>query len=144
MSRFLGAFVLVVISSLVAVPSFAGGIDTKNNHSAEYVRTFNRNAATDAADIVIYNPAGTSFMEDGLYVNGSIQYLVKEYTNTIGGTEYESDTPSVIPAWFWAGIQALPGSSFDALKAPSSTVVLRRSRNWGRTLDPRRSLSRAR
>ena len=59
----------------------AGGIDNKTNWSVEYVRTFNRNAATDAADIALYNPAGTVKMEDGLYGNLSPHYIKKEYAN---------------------------------------------------------------
>ena len=42
---------------------YAGGIDTKSNLSADYVRTLNRNAATDAADAVVYNPAGVMKLE---------------------------------------------------------------------------------
>lgn len=94
---FLGAVGLVffLISSVSA-----GGIDNKQNFSAEYLRTFSRNAATDAADVVAYNPAGVMKMEDGGYVNLGIFHALKDYSNTIGGTEYKSDVPSTVPGLF--------------------------------------------
>jgi len=91
-------------------PLLAGGLINKNNLSAEYIRTLNRAAATDAADIVAYNPAGTVAFEDGLCANFSVQYFDKEYENIKGGTTYTSTEPSIIPALYavykkgrWAG-----------------------------------------
>jgi long-chain fatty acid transport protein len=93
-----------------ASPLFAGGADNKTNWSAEYIRTLNRNAATDSADIVMYNPAGISKMEDGFYFNLSLQYLAKDYNNKINGVDFDQDEPSVVPGFFsvykkerWAG-----------------------------------------
>lgn len=108
----------VILSSLVIVFStvstlIAGGIDNKGNLSTEYIRTLNRNAATDSADAVAYNPAGVVKMDDGLFLNASGQYALKTYSNTIGGIEYASDVPSIIPSLFglykkdkWAGFAA--------------------------------------
>ena len=81
-------------------PLIAGGIDNKHNYSAEYIRTLNRNAATDSADAVVYNPAGVVKMQNGLYVNLSGQYALKNYSNTVAGTEYETDNPDFIPSLF--------------------------------------------
>jgi long-chain fatty acid transport protein len=81
-------------------PLFAGGIENKHNWSAEYVRTLNRNAATDSADAVVYNPAGVMKMEDGLYLKLDGQYVLKEYSNTFYGTKYETDEPDFIPSLF--------------------------------------------
>jgi len=70
----------VCISALVfsiASPLMAGGIDNKHNFSAEYIRTLNRNAATDSADGVVYNPAGVVKMPDGFWLNLSGQYAFK-------------------------------------------------------------------
>ncbi len=89
-----------------AGPIFAGGVDNLHNFSAEYIRTFNRNAATDSADAVVYNPAGTVQMEDGSYINLSLQYLDKDYKNKISGTAngqdgtVSQDEPSIIPGLF--------------------------------------------
>jgi len=79
---------------------YAGAIDNKTNWSAEYIRTLNRNAATDFADIAAYNPAGTVKLQDGFIINGSVQYLKKDYKNNINGTSFESDEPSVVPGVF--------------------------------------------
>ncbi|MBW2575735.1 MAG: outer membrane protein transport protein [Deltaproteobacteria bacterium] len=79
---------------------FAGGIENKHNWSAEYIRTLNRNAATDSADAVVYNPAGVMKMEDGLYLKLDGQYVLKEYSNAVAGIEYETDEPDFIPSLF--------------------------------------------
>jgi long-chain fatty acid transport protein len=84
---------------------FAGSVDYLSNQSAEYMRTFNRNAATDSADVVYYNPAGVMKMQNGLFTNVSGQYLDKNYTvedknasHNWNSGEYKANTPSVIPA----------------------------------------------
>ncbi len=102
-----------------ASPLWAGGIVNKQNLSAEYFGTVNRNAATDSADITVYNPAGVMKMENGTYVNLSVMYVTKDYSNDIAGyDELESDEPSTIPGLFavhkqdkWAGFFAvtIPG-----------------------------------
>ena len=85
----------------VTSPLLAGGIDNKTNYSADYVRTLNRNAATDSADAVVYNPAGVMKMEDGMYLKLDLQYTaIKEATNRIGGTDFESDATDIVPALF--------------------------------------------
>jgi len=93
-----------------ASPLFAGGAINKNNLSAEYIRTMNRAAATDSADIVAYNPAGVMALDNGLLANFSFQYIDKEYENVKGGTAYTSTRPSIIPELYavykkgpWAG-----------------------------------------
>ncbi|HRS62735.1 MAG TPA: hypothetical protein P5554_06055, partial [Spirochaetota bacterium] len=50
-----------------------------SNHSAEYVRSLNRNTSTDP-DAAFYNPAGLAFMGGrGLYISVSTQtYYVKK------------------------------------------------------------------
>ncbi len=93
---------------------WAGGSDNKTNWSAEYIGILNRNAATDAADIVMYNPAGVMKMENGLYGNLSAHYILKDYNNKINGTDFDQDEPSVVPGLFtvykedkWAGFFAV-------------------------------------
>ena len=60
----------LALSCAVAVSALAGGVDNKTNWSAEYIRTLNRNAATDYADIAAYNPAGTVKLDEGFIING--------------------------------------------------------------------------
>jgi long-chain fatty acid transport protein len=88
----------LVVSSVS--PLFGGGIENKHNWSAEYIRTLNRNAATDSADAVVYNPAGVIKMEDGLYLGLSGQYALKDYSNKYLGIEYDTDEPDFIPSLF--------------------------------------------
>lgn len=89
---------------------FAGGVDNRSNYSGEYVRTLNRNAATDSLDAIAYNPAGVMKMQNGLQGNLSVHYVLKDYSNTVNGVVLEQDTPSFVPALFglyktdnWAG-----------------------------------------
>ena len=130
--------VFLCISALVfavASPLMAGGIDNKHNFSAEWVRTLNRNAATDSADGVVYNPAGVVKMDEGLFVNLSAQYGFKDYANTVGGTEYDSTEPDIVPGLFtlfrkdkWAGYAAFTipagGGSVDYDDGMATTVRL--------------------
>ncbi|MCX8125204.1 MAG: hypothetical protein N3F66_13735 [Spirochaetes bacterium] len=52
------------------------------NHSAEYVRTLNRNASVDA-DAAFYNPAGLPYMQEGLYIMYSSQTYYKKRVHTM-------------------------------------------------------------
>jgi long-chain fatty acid transport protein len=100
MKRIPVALCLLAFFLFGASPVFAGGIENKPNFSAEWIRTLNRNAAFDSADCAVYNPAGTSRMPEGFYVNLAGQYAIKEYSNSFGGTTYESDTPDMVPGLF--------------------------------------------
>ncbi len=68
---------LAILISLSSVTSLAS-IDNLSNMSAEWIRTGNRNAATDAADITVYNPAGVTCLKDGLHINFSNQTLIRQ------------------------------------------------------------------
>ena len=100
MKKIPAGFCLLFFCLSAPFPAVAGGIDNKHNFSAEWVRTLNRNAATDSADAVVYNPAGTTRMDEGFYVNLSGQYALKKYTNTFGGAAFNSDTPDFVPSLF--------------------------------------------
>jgi len=104
--RGLAVFLLV---AALAASAQAGGIINKQNLSADYIRTLNRNAATDMADAAVFNPAGTAMMQDGLYIKADAIYLQKDYSNQLpgsigplplaGGT-LNSEEPSIIPGLF--------------------------------------------
>ncbi len=108
--------VIVAISLVLflADAAIAGGIINKNNQSADYMRTLNRAAATDYADIAVYNPAGIMQMEDGFYGKLDVMYYNKDYTNDVPGYgELSQDEPSITPGVFtvykkkkWAGFLA--------------------------------------
>lgn len=77
-------------------------IDNLTNMSAEWVRMSNRNAATDAADIVVFNPAGLVDLSEGFHLNLSNQFLFRKPSHDFvdplgtGGLSYEQDSPD----WF--------------------------------------------
>lgn len=67
----------LMIANLVCISILpvSAQIDNLTNMSTEWIRTSARNAATDAADIVVYNPAGLTQLENGLHINLSNQFL---------------------------------------------------------------------
>ncbi len=124
MRRILPFLCIIGLLLLTASPLYAGAIVNKSNQSADYFRSLNRNASTDYADIVVFNPAGTMKMDDGGYVKLDVMYIQKDYSNTISGTvplspgELSQDEPSIVPGFFalyksgkWSGFFAftIPG-----------------------------------
>ena len=100
--------VLLMVTALAASAQ-AGGIINKQNLSADYIRTLNRNAATDMADAAVFNPAGTAMMQDGFYAKADVIYLQKDYSNqlpasigplSLAGGTLNSEEPSIIPGLF--------------------------------------------
>jgi len=71
----------LVCLCLLAGTSFAQ-IDNLSNLSAEWVRTPARNAATDASDIVVYNPAGLVRLNNGFHINLGNQSLFRKPSHT--------------------------------------------------------------
>jgi long-chain fatty acid transport protein len=105
---FIAVGIIMLMVGLASSPQ-AGGIINKQNLSADYMRTLNRNAATDMADAAVFNPAGTAMMDNGMYLKADAIYLNKDYTNqlpnaigplNLGGGTLESNEPSVIPGLF--------------------------------------------
>lgn len=80
----------------------AGNIDILGIRSAEYLMELSRNAVTDCADAVTYNPAGLAFLEDGIHLNFGAQYIGKDYTitGTFVGTTEETETSTTKPTPF--------------------------------------------
>jgi len=127
---FAAGFIFSATSSLLA-----GGIDNKTNYSADYIRTLNRNAATESADAVVYNPAGVMKMEDGLYLKLDVQYtLIKEPANTIGGIELESDATDFVPGLF-ALYKRDKWAAFAAFTIPAGGGTVEFERGSARTFD---------
>jgi len=72
---------LLALAALTVAGSLsAGSIDYLSNQSADYLRTFSRNASLDV-DAAVYNPAGTAFFAPGLTVGLSNQSIWKLYEN---------------------------------------------------------------
>ena len=125
-------FKLLIITVITAAvtPLFAGGVFYNSNQSAEYFRTFERNAATDNADAVYYNMSGTVKMKDGLYVNGSNQTVFQKATvkteNYPSDKTYTSDNP----VWLCPNLYVLykkdNWSAFSGLETIGATAI----REW--------------
>ena len=85
---------------MTATSLFAGSLDYLSNQSARFMVTPSRNAATDYADAVAYNPAGTAFMPQGFHVEFSSQTLFKYYSQDAKmpaiafDKELKQDTPT--------------------------------------------------
>ncbi len=70
---------LLLVSGLIICSYNAvAQIDNLSNMSSEWIRSSARNAATDAADIVVYNPAGLTNLENGFHINFSNQFLFRK------------------------------------------------------------------
>lgn len=88
---------LVILSLLTSANAFAGSIDYLAQQDAEY---FAHPAMIGKVGVsgAYYNPAGTVFLEDGLYVQLNSQTLFKTYEmdtkENFGGLSHESDHPS--------------------------------------------------
>jgi long-chain fatty acid transport protein len=121
---------------LAAGPAAAGGIINKQNQSADYMRTLNRNAATDFSDAAVYNPAGIMQMADGLYGKLDVMYFDKDYSNDVPGFgTLDQDEPSILPGVFtiykrkkWAGFFAFTipagGGQLDYKDGSARTIGL--------------------
>lgn len=122
MKKLIGLLAVLGLLLVSVSPSMAGGIINKQNLSADYFRSLTRNASTDAADIVAFNPAGAMKLENGLYTKLDLLYVNKDYTNTVQDVylfpgedgQYDTDVPSVVPGFFtvykkdkWAGFFSL-------------------------------------
>jgi long-chain fatty acid transport protein len=138
--RLIGCGIVVLVLGL-ASSLYAGGIINKQNLSADYIRTLNRNAATDSADAVAFNPAGTAMMQNGLYLRADAVYLLKDYSNKLPSAPaifnygtLDSNEPSLIPGLFavykqdrWAaffGVTIPGGGGFVDFKDGNARTVL--------------------
>ncbi len=78
----LGLLIAAVSVFFIGAGDLFANIDNLSNMSAEWIRTGNRNAATDAADIVVYNPGGVTELPDGFQVNIGNQTLIRKPTHS--------------------------------------------------------------
>ena len=82
-----------------ASAAFAGGLMHNTNQSADFVRNFAQDASTTNS-AVYYNPAGTAFADDGLYISTHMQtvWQTREIeTDKFGDYEGKSFVP-VMPS----------------------------------------------
>lgn len=115
----------VIILSAV---DLSANIDNLSNMSAEWIRTGNRNAATDAADIVIYNPAGLTELKDGLVINIGNQSLFREPTHRFstgtGVRNHEQDKGDLFIPNIYAAYKDDDWSVFGGFYIPGGGAVV--------------------
>ena len=89
---------LLVLTLIVVCTGllFAGGTENKLNSGAGYARFPAKATECKKPDAMFYNPAGTAFLKDGLYVGAGNQFLYKKYTNKFNGESYTSDVPTYL------------------------------------------------
>lgn len=98
-------FLPIVMVCALALTSFAGGLLTNTNQSAQFVRMLSRNASTQI-DAVYFNPAGLMKMENGWHFaihNQSIfqEKSVNSYFPLLNNGEYIGDVKApVFPSAF--------------------------------------------
>jgi len=71
-------FIAVLVAVCLVSTDLLANIDNLSNMSVEWMRTANRNAATDRADIVVYNPGGITELPDGVAINIGNQSMRRE------------------------------------------------------------------
>jgi len=85
----------LTVFCLLTVVIVNAQMDNLSNMSAKWISSNTRNAATDGADIVNYNPAGVVRLSDGFHINVSNQTMIRkpEHTFTLlsGETTYGQD-----------------------------------------------------
>lgn len=87
--------ILSAAAILCTAALFAGGIDNKTNLNSGFLRNPSRNSEHKRPEAVIYNIAGTGFMEDGLAFNVGNQFIFKTYKDKLEstGVEYKDKKP---------------------------------------------------
>lgn len=88
-------FSAVLVAVCLVSTDLLANIDNLSNMSVEWMRTANRNAATDRADIVVYNPGGITELADGVAINIGNQSMRREpehsYNAGMGEKSFEQD-----------------------------------------------------
>lgn len=112
----------ILLASFLALPlaAQAGSVDNRNNNSAEFIRSVSRNAATEGADISIYNPAGATRLRDGLHLSLSNQTVAKYNRHELAKPDaaYESDIVSPIYPTAFAVYKKDDWAAFAAYSYP--------------------------
>lgn len=126
---------LLIASGIITCLLLSNGqcfaqIDNLTNMSAEWVRMSNRNAATDAADIVVYNPAGLVSMSDGFHLNLSNQMMFRKPSHSFddplgtGRLSYEQDSPDLFVPNLYASYKKGLWSVFGGVYMPGSAGAI--------------------
>lgn len=128
--KFIGFPVLALMVFGAAMIAQAGNIDYISSRSPGFVRLMSRNAATDGADIVSYNPAGLTALAPGWHFSIGNQVLLKDYTveaTPPGASDavlYESTEPTLFLPDVYAVYRTGRLAAFAAFTAPAGGGTL--------------------
>lgn len=78
MKKILQVSFIALTAMAMNAAELSAQIDNLANLSPEYVRTGARNAATDAPDAAVYNPAGLTNLNDGFHISVGNQSLFRK------------------------------------------------------------------
>ncbi len=104
-------------------------IDNLSNMSVEWMRTCNRNAATDSTDIVVYNPAGLTSLSDGIHISLGNQTMLRSPEHSFdmglgaGKKSFEQDTPDWFLPNFYAAYKQKNWAVFGGIYIPGGGAV---------------------
>ena len=104
--------VLSIALVLTLTPStlMAGNVFNSSNHSAEYIRTLNRNAST-GVDAAVYNAAGTVALPEGFHLSITNQFVFKKDNPTVSHPDFpEQEYISDNPVLFYPTVSAVYAS----------------------------------
>jgi len=120
------SFILIAMLILSAGSVLGGNIDYLTNRSVSYFRNFARNAATEGADLVSYNPAGLIFLEEGFHISFGNEFFLKDYTidatpywNTDTTVTYESNKPTLFYPDLYAVFRTGDWAVYGAFTVPA-------------------------
>ncbi len=82
---------------LISTMGKAASIDHIMNYTAEYSANPALQGSTNYSSTVNFNPAGLMRLNNGLYMNGGLQYATGGYEMKYDGKSYKSDLGSPVP-----------------------------------------------
>lgn len=89
----------ITLAAFIATAAVANAasIDHIMNYTPEYNANPALQGAINTTSTVNYNPAGLTRIEDGLYINGGLQYATGEYSTKYNGDQFKTDLSSAVP-----------------------------------------------
>lgn len=89
---------ILLMGAVLSVSSYAGSIDYLSQQDAEYLGNPAMVGKIGVSG-AFYNPAGLTWLEDGLYIQLNNQSLLKDYSMEKNGKKFKSDLSSpVVPS----------------------------------------------
>lgn len=121
----LAASISTLVALLAVSVAQAGNIDYISSRSADFLRIMSRNASTEGADLVSFNPAGLCLLPEGWHFNVSSQTLFKHYTveatppGASEPVEYATDEPTPVLPNVYAVYRTGRLAAFGAFTVPA-------------------------